>query len=137
VMTGTSRWFSPSVGDVIEAGVKQVATGVAAAFGATVEVDFKRNYPATVNDVEATKLAAHAAATVAGAARVSEMERPTMGAEDFSYMLNAKPGSYIMLGTATGPNNPGLHHPLFDFNDEVLPVGASYWATLTEQLLQG
>ncbi|MCB8882371.1 amidohydrolase [Acidisoma cellulosilytica] len=136
VMTGTSRWFSPSVGDVIEAGVKQIATGVAAAFGATAVVEFKRNYPATVNDVEATKLATYAAETVAGSARVSEMERPTMGAEDFSYMLNEKPGSYIMLGTARGANDPGLHHPLFDFNDEVLPVGASYWATLTEQLLR-
>jgi amidohydrolase len=137
VMTGTCRWFSPSVGDVIEAGVIQVATGVAAAFGATAEVDFKRNYPATVNDVAATQLTIRAAEAVAGAARVTEMERPTMGAEDFSYMLNVKQGSYIMLGTARGPNSPGLHHPLFDFNDEVLPIGASYWATLTEQLLQG
>ena len=136
VMTGTSRWFAPEVGDVIETGMKQIATGVAAAFGATAEVDFRRNYPATVNDVDATKLAAKAAATVAGGARVSEMEHPTMGAEDFSYMLNEKPGSYIMLGTARGPNDAGLHHPLFDFNDEVLPVGASYWATLTEQLLK-
>ncbi|MCB8875255.1 M20 aminoacylase family protein [Acidisoma silvae] len=136
VMTGTTRWFAPAVGDVIEAGVKQIATGVAAAFGATAEVEFKRNYPATVNDVEATKLATRAAETVAGPARVAEMERPTMGAEDFSYMLNEKPGSYIMLGTARGPNDAGLHHPMFDFNDEVLPLGASYWATLTEQLLR-
>jgi hippurate hydrolase len=136
VMGGTARWFSPAVGDVLEEGVKQIATGVAAAFGATADVCFKRNYPATVNDTEATTLTIQAAETIAGAARVSEMQRPTMGAEDFSYMLNAKQGSYILLGTG-GPGTPGLHHPLFDFNDEMLPLGASYWATLAEQLLRG
>lgn len=136
VMSGTARWFSPAVGDVLEAGVKRIAAGVAAAFGATVETEFRRNYPATINDPEATAHTVRAATTIAGAAKVAPMERPTMGAEDFSYMLNAKQGSYIMLGTGIGPNDPGLHHPLYDFNDEILPVGASYWATLAEQLLK-
>lgn len=135
VMGGTARWFSPAVGDVLEQGVKQIATGVAAAFGATAEVQFKRNYPATINDPAATALTVRAAEAVAGAARVSEMQRPTMGAEDFSYMLNEKQGSYIMMGTG-GPGTPGLHHPMFDFNDDLLPLGASYWATLAEQLLR-
>lgn len=136
VMGGTARWFSPAVGDVLEAGVHRVAKGVAAAFGAEVEVAFRRNYPATINDPEATALTVKAATTVAGGARVAPMERPTMGAEDFAYMLNAKQGSYIMLGTARpDAQNAGLHHPAYDFNDEVLPVGASYWATLAEQLL--
>jgi len=137
VMRGTARWFNPAVGDVLEAGVKRIATGIAAGFGAKAEVIFRRNYPATINDEEATAHTVRAAATVSGEARVLPMERPTMGAEDFSYMLNAKQGSYIMLGTGSGPNDPGLHHPLYDFNDETLPVGASYWATLAEQLLRG
>ncbi|HTI03003.1 MAG TPA: M20 aminoacylase family protein [Acidisoma sp.] len=136
VMRGTARWFNPAVGDVLEAGVKRIATGIAAGFGAEAEVLFRRNYPATVNDEEATMHTVRAAKTIAGEAKVIPMERPTMGAEDFSYMLNVKQGSYIMLGTGSAPNDPGLHHPLYDFNDETLPVGASYWATLAEQLLK-
>ena len=136
VMQGTARWFKPEVGDVLEAGVIRIATSIAAAFGAVAEVEFKRNYPATVNDPAATALAAQAARTVSGEARVAEMARPTMGAEDFSYMLNVKQGSYIMLGTGGGADAPGLHHPQFNFNDDILPVGASYWATLAEQLLR-
>jgi hippurate hydrolase len=136
VMKGTARWFSPAVGDLLEAGVHRIATGVAAAFGATAEVEFRRAYPATINDAEATDLSVKAAAAVAGAARVVPMERPTMGAEDFSYMLNAKQGSYILLGGGRGADDPGVHHPRYDFNDDVLPIGASYWATLTEQLLR-
>jgi metal-dependent amidase/aminoacylase/carboxypeptidase family protein len=66
---------------------------------------------------------------------VQEMPRPTMGGEDFSFMLNAKAGSYIMLGAGRGPADPQVHHPKYDFNDAVLPVGASYWAALAEQLL--
>jgi hippurate hydrolase len=136
VMKGTARWFTPSVGDLLEAGVHRIATGVATAFGAQAEVIFRRNYPATINDAEATRLSRQAAATVAGEARVVPMEQPTMGAEDFSFMLNAKQGSYILLGGGRGADDPGVHHPKYDFNDEVLPVGASYWAVLTEQLLR-
>ena len=134
-MEGTVRWFTPAVGDLLEAAIRRVAEGVAAGFGATAEVDFIRSYPATVNDPDATAMARRAAETVAGAARVSHMERPTMGAEDFSYMLNAKSGSYLMLGGARGEHDPQVHHPRYDFNDDILPVGASYWATLAEQLL--
>ena len=80
-------------------------------------------------------LAAKAARAVQGEARVLPMAKPTMGGEDFSFMLNAKPGAYLMLGGGRGPNEAQVHHPLYDFNDNILPVGASYWATLTEQLL--
>jgi metal-dependent amidase/aminoacylase/carboxypeptidase family protein len=66
---------------------------------------------------------------------VQEMPKPTMGGEDFAFMLNAKAGSYIMLGAGRGPADPQVHHPKYDFNDAVLPIGASYWATLAEQLL--
>jgi hippurate hydrolase len=134
-MSGTTRWFTPSVGDLLENGVRRVATNVAEAFGARAEVDYQRKYIATVNDPEATDLAAAAARVVAGEARVVPMAKPTMGAEDFSFMLAAKQGSYIMLGGGRGEGDAMVHHPKYDFNDAILPVGASYWATLAERLL--
>jgi amidohydrolase len=136
-MKGTARYFSPEVGDKLELGVTRLATSIAAGFGATADVSFQRAYPATVNDVDATMLARNAASAVSGEARVKHMERPTMGGEDFAFMLDAKQGSYIMLGGGRGgeAKNFMVHHPQYDFNDEILPVGASYWATLAEQLL--
>ena len=134
-MLGTARWFSPAVGDQLEAGVRRLATSIAEGFGATAEVRFDRTYPTTVNDPEAMALARRAAATVAGETRVQHMDHPTMGGEDFSFMLNEKQGSYIMLGARRSPDDAGVHHPRYDFNDDLLPLGASYWATLAEQLL--
>jgi len=134
-MLGTARWFDPEVGDLLEAGVIRVATHVAQGFGATADVRFSREYPATVNDPAAMALARHAAESVSGPARVEHMALPTMGGEDFSFMLNAKQGAYIMLGAGRGPDDAMVHHPKYDFNDDILPVGASYWATLAEQLL--
>ena len=134
-MKGTTRWFSPAVGDLLEAGVRRVAENTAAAFGARAEVEYRRLYIATVNDAEATDLAAAAARTVVGDGRVVPMAKPTMGAEDFSFMLAAKQGSYIMLGGGRGEGDAMVHHPKYDFNDAILPAGASYWATLAEQLL--
>ncbi len=134
-MKGTARWFSPKVGDQLEDGVRRIATGIAGSFGAQASIDYRRTYIATVNDPAATDLAAIAARAVAGDARVKHMEKPTMGGEDFSFMLAAKQGSYIMLGGARGPDDAQVHHPKYDFNDAILPVGASYWATLAEQLL--
>ncbi len=136
-MTGTARWFAPHVGDALEAGVRRLATGIAASFGASAEVGFTRTYPATVNDPDATALTVAAARAVAGDARVQPMQRPTMGAEDFAYMLQKKQGSYIMLGAARGTDDALLHHARYDFNDEILSIGASYWATLAEQVLGG
>jgi len=134
-MKGTARWFAPEVGDALEAGVIRLATGIAQSFGARADVLFERAYPATVNDAEATALTRRAAETVAGAARVQPMPKPTMGGEDFAFMLEAKQGSYIMLGAGRTANDAMVHHPKYDFNDAILPVGASYWATLAEQLL--
>jgi amidohydrolase len=134
-MKGTARWFKPAVGDTLEAGVRRLATGIAESFGARAEVEFTRAYPATVNDPEATRLTLNAARAVAGEQRVEPMRNPTMGGEDFAFMLQAKQGSYIMLGGGRGKDDPMLHHPRYDFNDAILPIGASYWATLAEQLL--
>ncbi len=134
-LRGTARWFKPEVGDLLEKKYLAIVEGVAAAFGGTAEAVFERGYPATVNETASTRLAIHAAATVSGEAKVQEMPVPTMGGEDFSYMLNACPGNYIFLGSGKGANDPALHNARYDFNDEVLPVGASYFATLVEQLL--
>jgi hippurate hydrolase len=134
-LTGTARWFTPSVGDQLEEGVRRIATNVALAHGAAADVEYSRVYPATVNDEEAAGMARRAMTAVAGEARVSHMDQPTMGGEDFSFMLNAKQGAYVMLGGGRGPDEPQVHHPKYDFNDDILPVGASYWATLAEQLL--
>ena len=134
-MQGTARWLVPAVGDLLEHGLTRIVTGIAASMGARGEIVFKRNYPATVNDTAATEQAKRAAETVAGAARVSEMAKPSMGSEDFAFMLEAKPGSYVMLGARKKPDDAMVHTPRYDFNDDILPVGASYWATLTEQLL--
>jgi hippurate hydrolase len=134
-LRGTARWFRPEVGDLLERRVRELATGIALAFGAEATVLFDRAYPATINDAEATALTVRAAAAVAGESRVIEMPKPTMGGEDFAFMLNVKQGSYIMLGGGRGPDDPQVHHPRYDFNDEILPIGASYWATLVEQLL--
>ncbi len=134
-LRGTARWFEPAVGDLLERRVTELATGIAAGFGAVAEIDYRRGYPAVVNDPDATELARRAAETVAGSARVAHMDKPTMGGEDFSYMLLQRPGAYLMLGAGRTDADPGVHHPRYDFNDAILPVGASWWATLAEQLL--
>ena len=134
-MKGTARWFNPRVGDQIEAGMHRIVHGIAESLGAKAELSFFRHAPATVNDPEATTRAVRAAMAIGGEGQVREMPAPTMGGEDFAYMLNAKQGAYIMLGSGTGKDTPQLHHPKYDFNDEILSVGASYWATLAEQFL--
>ncbi len=136
-MKGTARWFDASVGDKLELGVRHLATGIAASFGASAIVHFDRVIPPTVNDPAANALARRAMAAVAGEARVQHLDRQTLGAEDFAFMLEAKQGCYCMLGSARGANDFSPHHPKYDFNDEILTIGASYWATLAEQLLPG
>ncbi len=134
-MRGTARWFLPEVGDLLEAKFTQIVTGVAAAFGATAECSFTRAYPATVNEPESTVIAARAAATVVGEARSRTLPQPTMGGEDFSFMLNERPGAYLFLGGGKGEGDAMVHHPKYDFNDEILPIGASWFATLAEQVM--
>jgi hippurate hydrolase len=134
-MLGTGRWFEPEVGDTLERGVLRLSHSIAEAFGTTATTRFERLYPATVNDPAAMALARHAAVTVSGEARVTPMPLPAMAGEDFSFMLNAKQGAYIMIGSGKGQDDAMLHHPRYDFNDDVLPTGASFWATLAEQLL--
>ena len=135
VMKGTARWFRPEVGRVIEDGVRRLTVGIAESFGAKADVTFTRYVPATINDADAITLAVSAATLVAGEARVKHMPAPAMAGEDFAYMLEAKQGAYLWLGSGRGPDEPLLHHPRYDFNDAVLPVGASWYSTLVERYL--
>jgi hippurate hydrolase len=131
-LRGTVRTLDPAVQDAVEARVRAIATGTAAAFGAEAEVDYARNYPVMVNSEAATAFAAEVAAEVAGPAAVDAARPPVMGAEDFSFMLNARPGAFIFLGN--GPS-AALHHPAYDFNDEAIPHGCSYWVRLVEKAM--
>jgi metal-dependent amidase/aminoacylase/carboxypeptidase family protein len=108
----------------------EIVQGHAAAYGVTADIDYDWGYPATVNTPAEADFAAGAAAEVVGDAAVNARANREMGSEDFAYMLEARPGAYLFLGTGPGA---GLHHPAFDFNDEAAPVGASFFARLVER----
>jgi len=134
-LAGTCRAFNPKVHEKIEPRMRQICEGVAAGYGATAELRYERRYPPTINFDTETETAAAVAADVVGADNVVRDPEPCMGSEDFAFMLQEKPGSYIWIGN--GPAGPGeqLHNPGYDFNDEVLPLGASYWSRLVEMEL--
>jgi hippurate hydrolase len=102
----------------------------------TARVDYSRSYDATINDAAQTDYLRERARKFAGAENVVELSRPRMGSEDFAYMLRARPGSYFFLGTATGRNDKPLHHPGYDFNDDIIPVAAAFWTDLVEDFLR-
>jgi amidohydrolase len=135
VLRGTARSFTPALQDAIEAAIRRIAGGVAASMGASVALSFDRRYPATINSPAETVTAADAAAAVVGTAQVERDVQPTMGAEDFAFMLRERPGCYIFIGNGAEPTGAGLHNPHYDFNDAILPIGASYWTTLVERVL--
>ena len=132
VLRGTCRVFNPKIQETLEDRIRQIADGVCAAFGASAKLNYMKGYPATVNDAGQAEVAAKVAERVAGEGRVDRNPKPAMGAEDFSYMLNERPGAYIWAGNG---DTAGVHHPEYDFNDELLTHGASYWATLVETQL--
>jgi hippurate hydrolase len=134
-LSGTCRTLSPEARDLVEERIRAVAKGVAAAHGVTAEVGYHRGYPVLVNSAAETERARRAAAKVVGEAKVFLDPPPEMGAEDFAYMLQEKPGSYVWLGNGEAEGGCMLHNSRYDFNDEVAPVGASYWAALVEQEL--
>jgi len=135
VLRGTTRSFKPAVQAAIEAGIRRIAEGIAAAMGASVELRYERRYPPTVNSAAETATALAAAAEIVGDGNVDGALAPTMGSEDFSFMLQSVPGCFIFIGNGTGDKAIGLHNPRYDFNDEILPIGASYWARLVERVL--
>ena len=130
-LKGTIRALTPEVRTLVEKRLREVIDGVARMTGAKIDLDFERGYPVTVNHAAQTDVATEVAREVAGAANVHETP-PMMGAEDFAYMLEARPGAFIFCGNG---NSAGLHHPAYNFNDDAIVFGTSYWIKLVENSL--
>lgn len=127
----TIRSFTPEIRDMAQRRIHEIVEGQAASFGVSVDIDYELGYPPTINDADATARAVVAAKNISGETRVRDDHGREMGAEDFAYMLNERPGAYLFLGQGDGA---GLHHPAYDFNDDAAPYGASFFARLVEQL---
>lgn len=128
-LCGTTRTLKPEIRVQAEARFRTIVDSVATAYGVTTELDYKPNYPVTSNHADAAAFAATVAADVVGADRVDTGVQPMMGGEDFSYMLEARPGAFIFLGNG---DSAGLHNPAYDFNDDAILIGSSYWVRLVE-----
>lgn len=143
-LLGTVRTFSVPVLDLIERRMREIAEHVAAAFGASVEFHFKRNYPPLINHAAETAFALQVMQEMVGTENVAAQVAPTMGAEDFAFMLQEKPGCYVFIGNGEGAHRASghglgpcnLHNPSYDFNDALLPIGATYWVRLALAWLQ-
>jgi amidohydrolase len=131
-LNGTVRTLKAATRDAVEKRIHEIVAGVAAAAGATARVEYRRGYPPTVNHGAQTDFAAEVARKVAGDSQVDSNGPPIMGAEDFSFMLEARPGAFIFIGNG---DSAMLHHPAYDFNDAALPYGMSYWVELVETAL--
>jgi amidohydrolase len=135
VLRGTTRSFNPAVRDQIELAIRRIAEGVCRACGAQMEFRYERRYPALINASAETEIAAATASSLVGEGNVKRDLLPSMAAEDFACFLEQKPGAYIWIGNGTAEAGGMLHNPHYDFNDEVLPLGASYWVRLAESVL--
>ncbi|MGY3079402.1 amidohydrolase [Bradyrhizobium sp. LM6.10] len=131
-MAGTVRTHVPDLRDFAERQIMAAAQGIASAFGADIDFKYRRSVPVTFNHIQETNLAIRAARSLVGSGSVDESIKPRMGAEDFAYMLEARPGALIFIGN--GPT-AGVHNPAYDFNDEALPYGIGYWVNLVETLV--
>lgn len=134
-LAGTIRAFSETVRKQAEDDVRRICKGIAETFGLHIGFDIHYGYPATVNHAAEAAFCSEVAAKTVGAASVLTDQNPSMGAEDFAYMLQRKPGCYVWLGNGPGEGGCTLHNPNYDFNDAVLPVGAAYWRNLVETRL--
>ena len=142
-LIGTVRTFTLPVLDLIESRMREIAEHTAAAFGATIEFQFKRNYPPLINHDLETLFAVGVMEEVVGKKHVNAQVEPTMGSEDFAFMLLEKPGCYVFIGNGDGEHRMqghglgpcNLHNPSYDFNDDLLPIGATYWVRLAERFL--
>jgi hippurate hydrolase len=133
-LRGTARSLAADVRDLLEKRLHVVVESTAAAHGGKAKLTYKRGYPVLVNHEDQTEFAASIASQIAGSDKVDTSLPPMMGAEDFSYMLNARPGAFIWIGNG---DSAGLHHPSYNFNDEAIPFGTSYWVRLVETALTG
>ena len=134
LLRGTARSLTPEVRDLLERRLHEVVTGTAQLYGANARLTYRRDYPVTRNHERQAAFAAAVAGEVVGRERVDDDVAPVMGAEDFSFMLEARPGAFIFVGNG---DSAGLHHPAYNFNDEAIPFGASYWVKLIETALPG
>jgi amidohydrolase len=134
LLVGTVRTFTSEVQDLVERRLTELCSAIALGFGATASVKYERVYPATTNSVREALFAAHVAASLVGADHVVRDLEPSMGAEDFSFMLQVKPGAYLRIGQG-GEGNCMLHNARYDFNDDILPLGSALHAGLIEQSL--
>ncbi|MEQ8395745.1 M20 aminoacylase family protein [Thalassobaculum sp.] len=132
------RTFDDGVRDLIEERIRALCDGVGLMFGAEVDVEYRRGYSAVINPADTANIVATVADQVVGPEKVERDTAPIMASEDFAFMLSERPGAFLWLGGGAPGKDYGLHHPKYDFNDEVLPVGASFWAKLVEtQLARG
>ena len=134
VLRGTARAFKPEVQDLIERRVREICAGVAAAHGANVKVRYERRYPPLINAAREAEVCAAVMRSMVGAENVLQVP-PVMGSEDFAFMLQAKAGCYVFVGNGPGAGGCMLHNPHYDFNDQILPLGASYWSNLVQHIL--
>ncbi len=132
VISGTVRSLDSAMRDLAETRIREVAAGTAAAYGASARVDYDRNYPVTINDPAEADFCAAVAADIVGQDHVDTAVAPMMAGEDFSYMLEKKPGAYIFIGNG---DSASLHNPAYDFSDDAIAFGASYWQRLAEAAL--
>ena len=140
-LTGSLRYFKSEVGNDVKKKIKTIAEGISQSMGATASFSSVPNYPATVNTPKHAKLCASAAEVVVGSTNVLRNEKPSMGSEDFSFLLNASEGAYIWIGNGLVPEDGPeggcmLHNTQYDFNDEILPLGSSYWVELVKGILK-
>ena len=133
-LRGTVRTLSPGVRELVKTRVREVVEGTAKLYGARADLTYTTGYPVLVNDESRTAFAAEVADEIAGKDKVARDTPPLMGAEDFAYMLEERPGAFIYVGNG---DSAMLHHPAYDFNDEAIPLGTSYWVRLAERALAG
>jgi hippurate hydrolase len=134
-LLGTLRSFRSATRDLAERRIREIATGIALAMGGTAEVEITRGYPATVNSERESEFAARVGEHVFGPGNVVRDADPTMGAEDFAYLLQERPGAYVFLGQGGADGGCLLHNPHYDFNDSVIPLGAGFLAALAESAM--
>jgi len=135
VLRGTIRSFKSEVQETVERAIERLCSGIAAANGAQISVHFDHRYPATVNSLNEANFCREVAAEVLGGDKVLTDVLPSMGAEDFAYMLREKPGCYVWLGNGPGTGGCTLHNPHYDFNDDILGLGVAYWVRLVQKAL--
>jgi hippurate hydrolase len=135
VVRGTIRAFKPEVQALVETALRRICAGIDSMFGVRSQVSFEQRYPPTINSVAESALCRDVGALVFGTEHVRRNELPSMGAEDFAFMLQKKPGCYVWLGNGPGTGGCSLHNPHYDFNDAIIPLGVTYWVRLAESFL--